>query len=114
MQSGIVSRYITYLVEIHVSEEIMKNRLMFFLENVEAHVCFVRYHTEVEKEIEKIIIKLSANSPEVFVISGMRGATEKASEIITKVDEKRLTDYYREDYSKINRGIAFFHKILKN
>lgn len=112
VQNGIISKYITYLIEIHATESIMQKRLTIFLEDVENHICFVKNYIDAKNEAMKIVTKINVNSPDVFVISGMGNATEGSNKVIEEVDKFHLKDYYREDYSRPLRRIAFFHKIM--
>lgn len=112
VQSNIISKYITYLIENYASEEIMKKKLISFLENIESHISFVKNDTDINKESNKILTKINANSPDVFVVSGMSGATENTIKIIEEIDKQNLNSYYKEDYSKENKRITFFHKVM--
>jgi len=112
VQSGIVSRYINYLLEIRASEQVIRKRLMVFLEEIDSHVSFITFYTDETQEINRITTKININSPEVFVISGMGSATQKAEKVIKEVDKKDISNYYREDYSRSNGRIAFFHRTL--
>jgi len=113
VQSGIVSRYIAFLLEIHASEKVMEKRLSNFLINIDNYVYFVNsQYFELEKDKRRVLLKIEASSPDVFVISGMGSALKNAEELIKEIDKLDLKEYYREDYSKKNRRIAFFHKSL--
>ena len=85
---------------------------MVFLEEIDSHVSFITFYTDETQEINRITTKININSPEVFVISGMGSATQKAEKVIKEVDKKDISNYYREDYSRSNGRIAFFHRTL--
>ncbi len=113
VQSGIVSRYITYLLEIHSSANIMKKRLLEFLKNIEDYIHFVNaLYFDLKKDKEKIFSRININSPEVFVISGMGSTVKDTEELIKEIDKLDLKEYYREDYSRKNRRIAFFYRVI--
>jgi hypothetical protein len=114
VQSGIVSRYITYLMEMHSSELLMEKELLNFLRNIENHIYFVKYDSNILKDKEVILLRLTINSPKVFVVSGLGSATSNTELLIQEIDKESLKNYYKEDYSRKNRRIIFFHKVISN
>ena len=113
IQSGIVSRYVNHLTETNFSEEVIRERISKFLNDVDKHVYFVSNQNDLNEDKNRITTIINAHSPEVFVISGMGSAAENAERLISETDNLNLKEYEREDYSAENRRIAFFHKRLR-
>lgn len=94
VQNGILSRYINILLENIESPEVLKEAVNKFLDNIENHVCFIRNEHSIAEIAEIIKTKIISHSPEIFIISGMGGAKEKAEE-----SYKELSEFISKDYS---------------
>ncbi len=111
VQNGVLNRYLTKLIEELESEDILKEEINNFLTNVEDHTYFVKKTQSPENVAEEIKTKIIANSPKIFIISGMGSASkivEDAFEIIK--NQESIRNYSYERYSQKNKEIIFLNK----
>jgi len=107
VQNGILSRYINILLEKIESPDILKLTINKFLDNIENYVCFIRNEHSIEEIIEIIKTKIISHSPEIFIISGMGGAKEKAEKAYDQLSEFISIDYSCELNATDKRVLIF-------
>ena len=107
VQNGILSRYINILLENIESPEILKESIDDFLDNIENYVCFIKNEHSIEEIVGIVKTKIISHSPEVFIISGMGRAKEKARESYTQLSKLISLDYSCEINSTEKRELIF-------
>ena len=83
------------------------------LKNIDKHILFVKTDNSTRTVVEMARTNVFANSPHIFVISGVSTAAEivrKCEETITKL----FTDYELERISSGFKENLFYKRILKN
>ncbi len=110
VQNGVLSKYITNLLENIDNPDIMKERLEDFLNNLDKFVYFVRSNQDINQVADIIKIKINANSPKTFIISGIGLAAEIVSETFKLIKNEILLEYDFESYSSEKSQIIFLNK----
>jgi hypothetical protein len=111
VQTGILHRYIGLLIGGMRSLEEFKSDILELLLNVDKHVLFVQDTAKAENIIRKAANTINANSPDIFVVSGMGEAAKIADESGKKL-EMMLHDYKVERISGESEAIFFFKRIV--
>lgn len=92
VQIGVLTDLIMELMPEARSREALGGIITRLLGNVDEHFCFVKNTDDVNTRVEDIYVRVTANQPDVFIISGSRAAIGKAEEIAI-VANARLADY---------------------
>ena len=112
VENGILNRYTAILIDNLISIEDLKKKIRDTLKNIEKHVLFVKT-TDTERSIvENSRIVVFANSPNIFIISGISFAAEiirKCESTITQL----FTDYGLEKISSGYKETLFYKRNLK-
>jgi hypothetical protein len=112
VENGILSRYTAILIDNLISIEDLKNKIANTLNDIEKYVLFVQARESDREVVELTRTKVFANSPDIFVISGI----SPASEIVKRCEgtiTKLLTDYELERFSSGRKENLFYKRILK-
>lgn len=108
VQNGILSRYITMIIEeTGANKELMNKRIEDILKNVEKHSYFIQKGQQVEQVVDTIKTKITANSPEIFVISGMGPASDIVSQSFEKIKGFIKENYHFEKNTTEKRETIF-------
>ncbi|MDE1849034.1 MAG: hypothetical protein KGH55_03310 [Nanoarchaeota archaeon] len=110
VQSGVLSRYLTNLLENIENSSLMKEKLGNLLNNLDKFVYFVPSGLGIDYLVNAIKTKITANSPEIFIISGMGTAVEAVSNSFNQIKAEIFTEYIFEIYSSENREIIILNK----
>jgi len=113
VENGILNRYSAILIDNLASIEDLKKKIADTLNDIEKYVLFVQAKDDMRGIIEYVRTKVFANSPNIFIISGIY----PASEIIRKCEEtitKLLTNYELEKISSEYKENLFYKRVLKN
>jgi hypothetical protein len=113
VQNGVLSRYITNLLEKVDDPELMERSLAEFIKNLDKFVYFIYSGQDISQVADTIKTKIVANSPEVFIISAMGSAVETLLSSFDKVKEEITIDYTLDIYSsqrKLRREIIFLER----
>jgi len=113
VENGILSRYTAILIDNLSSIEDLKKKIAETLKDIEKYVLFVQAKDNERGVIESVRIKVFANSPNIFIISGIH----PASQIIRTCEEtitKLLTDYELEKISSGYKENLFYKRVFKN
>ncbi len=111
VQNGILNRYVGILIEGITSEQELKDKINFILNNIEKHTLFVSWQDKPEIIIKKSLTIIAAYNPSIFIVSGIG----LASKIIRSCYDKLialLKDYEVEKVSGGKKEILFFKRIL--
>jgi len=111
VQNGILNRYILTLLEQGFSIAATKPQVKSFLENIEKHVCFVASENIPEQIAEEVKIKITAHSPNIFVLSGTKSAMKITIDAYNLILESKLP-YAIEKYSGPKRELYFFSNLI--
>jgi len=112
VENGILSRYTAILIDNLISIEDLKKKIANTLNDIEKYALFVQAKESDRAVIELARTKVFANSPDIFVISGI----SPASEIVKRCEvtiTKLLTDYELERFSSGHKENLFYKRILK-
>lgn len=113
VENGILSRYTAILIDNLSSIEDLKKKIADTLNDIEKYVLFVQAKDNERGVIELVRTKVFANSPIIFILSGIHPASEivkKCEETITKL----LSDYELERISSGLKENLFYKRILTN
>ncbi len=113
VENGLLNTYIGILIENLTSIQDFKDKILKLLTDIEKYVLFVRKEDNERNVIQNVRTKVFANSPSIFVISGISAGAE-----IVKKCEGRitilLTDY---ELKKISSGLKenlFYKRIFRD
>lgn len=112
VENGILNRYTAILIDNLISIEDLKKKIKDTLKNIEKHVLFVKTRDTERSVIENSRTIVFANSPNIFIISGISSAAEiirKCEPIITQL----FIDYNLEKISSGYKENLFYKRILK-
>ena len=104
VENGILSRYTAILIDNLISIEDLKSKIEKTLKDIEKYVLFVQAKDQERNVIELVRTKVFANSPTIFIISGIYPASEivrKCEGTITKLlveyELERISGGYKEN-----------------
>ena len=83
-QNGVFTKYIAFFLEKSLGPDQMKNQIRKLFFDIELTNSFVQSDDNVEKEAEKVVVRILSNSPDSYVISGLRRARGKCKMIYQK------------------------------
>lgn len=112
VENGILNRYTAILIDDLISIEDLKKKIESTLKNIEKHVLFVKMSDSERNVIENSRTIVFANSPNIFIISGISSAAEiirKGEPTITQL----FTDYNLEKISSGYKETLFYKRSLK-
>ncbi|MFH1365679.1 MAG: hypothetical protein ABIH28_03785, partial [archaeon] len=112
VENGILNRYTAILIDNLLSIEDLKKKIEDTLQNIEKRVLFVKTNDTERSVVESSRIIVFANSPTIFIISGISSAAEiirKCESTITQL----FTDYNLEKISGGYKETLFYKRILK-
>jgi len=112
VQTGILHRYIGLLIGGMRSLEEFKKDIIEVLVNIEKHVLFVQEASKTADMVQKASNIIDANSPDIFVVSGIGDAAKIADESGKKL-EIMQRDYKVERISGEDEVIFFFKRFVK-
>lgn len=113
VENGLLNRYIGILIENLTSIQDFKDKIMKLLNNIEKYVLFVRTEDNERNVLELVRTKVFANSPSIFVISGI----STGAEIVKKCESKitaLLVDYELEKISSGRKENLFYKRVFKD
>lgn len=110
VQNGILSRYLTILLENVKDSAPMIKRLNEFLGNCEKFAYFVNWKKSIEQVAEEVKAKLISNSPEIYVISGIGNSAETVVKSFELIKGQVTIDYEFEKSSTTKREVIFLLK----
>lgn len=103
VENGILNRYIGILIDDIISLEDFKKDIMTILENIEKHILFVQKFDTDEIIIKKTTTSIIANSPMIFIISGISSAArliinceERLKELLSSYSIKKISEGEKE------------------
>lgn len=112
VENGLLNRYIGILIDNLTSVEDFKRRIMDILDNIEKYVLFVQTNDREREIIKMATTKIHANTPTVFIISGISSAAK-----IVKMCETTLTtllvDYELEKISTGQKEVLFYKRKIR-
>jgi hypothetical protein len=112
VENGILNRYAAILLDNLKSVDDLKKKIEDTLRNIDKHILFVKWDDNERTVVEMARTNVFANSPHIFVISGVSSAAEivrKCEETITKL----LADYNLERISSGFKENLFYKRILR-
>lgn len=112
VENGVLNRYTAILIDNLKSVDDLKKKIIDTLNNINKHVLFVKTYDKDRNVIESVRSNVFANSPNIFVVSGVAAAAElvrKCEETITKL----LTDYELEKISSGFKENLFYKRVMK-
>lgn len=112
VENGILNRYIGILIDNLISIEDFKRKIKSILENIDGHVLFVKTDDRERLVIQTVKTKIFANSPTIFIVSGILSAAEivrKCEIILTPL----LNEYELEKMSSGQKENLFYKKALR-
>ncbi len=111
-ENGILNRYIGILISDLKSIEDFKRKITNILENIEKYVLFVKNDDNERTVIQIAKTKVFANSPDIFIVSGISHAAEivrKCEIVITPL----FTDYTLERVSSGEKENLFYKRAIR-
>jgi hypothetical protein len=112
VQNGIFAKFYGRFLEEALTPKQMKQAIENLFKNIELTNSFIQYTDDVDKEADKIVIRLQSNNPKTYVISGLGTVKEKCKQITRKV-LNRVDDYSIETYSTEMKIIIFLNRVEK-
>ncbi|MCD6237621.1 MAG: hypothetical protein J7K13_06705 [Thermoplasmata archaeon] len=98
VQNGLFIKYIDILVsEFGYDKEMVTNEISNLFANIEKQTEFINVADNIKDKAKRIISKINANVPEIFIISSIGGATEICERVKEEV-VKEIKDYDCEFY----------------
>jgi hypothetical protein len=106
VENGILNRYISILLEKVISISDLEKEIENFLNHVEKHTLFIQGTTPKVEILKNATIKISSNSPHIFVISGVKSAGNILRECVN--DLKYVFKEYELERVTGEKEILFF------
>lgn len=113
VQNGVLSRYLTSLMEEIKDLNVLKRKIRDFLDEIDKFSYFIRAGQEVKQVSDTIKTKLNANTPEVFILSGMGSAAQIILSSFEAIQEDVCAEYDFERYSGKKREILLLTKKIE-
>lgn len=111
-ENGILNRYIGILIGDLKSIEDFKGKIINILENIEKYVLFVKNDDNERTIIQVAKTKVFANSPSIFIVSGISHAAEivrKCEVVLTPL----FIDYTLEKVSSGEKENLFYKRVIR-
>lgn len=112
IQTGSFNRYVGILIDEMISLEDFEKEIEEILANIEKHVVFVQNFEKPTDIIQKAVNIVNSHSPKIFIVSGVKSASEIVRQIVDKL-ESLLVNYKLERFSEKNKENLFFKRILR-
>lgn len=109
VQNGILNRYVGILIDELSSIKDLEKEIREVLENIEKHAIFVKGTDRAGQVIKKSVSIVNAHSPFIFVVSGIKSASEIVKNCVEKLKDA-LNDYLLERVSGGEKEILFFKR----
>jgi len=108
-KDGLFGEYLTILLNQGLGEEEIRKEFNILINNIELHVAFisnekVNSKKTIKQKAEEITSKITSHSPNIFIITGMGLAKQKAEEI-HRIVTKKICDYDCKIISTKNKEI---------
>ncbi len=110
VENGALNKYIGILLEELTSIGEFEKEVGNVLKNIDKHAIFVKGDNRGENIIKRAMT-LSAHSPPVIIIAGVKSAAGVVKEIVDPL-KNSLEDYHFERFSSGDKEILFFKKEL--
>lgn len=111
VQNGILNRYVGMLIEELTSIEDLERDIEEILKNIEKHALFIQGGIQCPEIVKKAFNIVSAHSPYIFIVSGIKSAAAVIKECAEKI-ETILKDYKLEKFSTSDKETLFFKRKL--
>jgi len=109
VQNGILNRYVGILLEELTSIAKLEKDISETLSNIEKHTFFVQANHKKSDLLKKATIMISANSPSILIISGVKSAAKLISDNIEQLKEI-MKDYEFERFAGGEKETLFFKR----
>lgn len=113
VQNGILNRCIGIFIQELVSLEDFERKIEEILKNIEKYAIFVLAINKVPDIIKKVDTLITAHSPPIFVVAGVKSAAKVVQESIDKL-KIILKDYDFEGVSSGEKEILFFKRKISD
>lgn len=112
VQNGIFNKYISILMDSDIEEDQLKYKINSFLDNIDNYITFVslKDKKEIEKKINEISIKITAHSPDLFILSSMGDAMPICEQIINEIQDS-ISKYDCELFDSPHKGRKIYFLI---
>jgi len=104
VQNGLFSKYFATLMERGLTVEQTCYEIKKFFDNIEITVSYIQNEDSVQKEAAAIITRIQGHSPNIYIISGSKSATQKCRQVKSKVMagiSGYTVEFYRTDITEI-------------
>ncbi len=110
VQNGIFSNYIGNILKRTPTSQRLRLEIENLFENIEKTVIFIKIDDDEKKKVLEVVSKITAHSPETFIISSRGNAMEKCEKIMKKVMLK-IANYEVELYLSKDRRNYFLIQV---
>jgi hypothetical protein len=103
VQNKILSKYLGTVVSEINSEQDLIGALEDLLKNIDKFVIFIKTNDNIERSTKKIITRIDANAPKIFILGSRKSAIDNCNKIKENL-KKEITDYkftINEDEEKL-------------
>lgn len=109
IQNGFFGKYIGNILERARTPEELTKEVENLFNNIELTTSFIQSFDNVDKEVEKIVIRINSHMPKTYIISGSKSAKKKCRLIFEEV-KKRISGYTVEFIKTDVKEIYFLNK----
>lgn len=110
VQNGIFAKFIGRYLEEALTPKEMKREIENLFRDLELTNSFIQVSDDIDKEAEKIVVRIQSHNPKTYVISGLGSVKEKCKQITKKVTT-RVGGYSVETYNTELKIIIFLNRI---
>lgn len=109
VQEGFFGMFFGNIIEKAKTSEELTFGIENLFKNIEITTSFIQYWDKVDKEAEKIVVRIHSHSPNTYIIFGSKSAIEKCEQVKEKVMES-ISGYSAELYKTEIKQIYFLTK----
>lgn len=112
VQNGFFPKYLSIILERATTTEQTRLEIKNLFKNIEITNSFIQNADSVEKEAATIVARIQSHSPNTYIISGSRSATNKCKRV-KDIVMRKISGYREELYRTEIKEVYFLNKVDK-
>jgi hypothetical protein len=110
VQTGVFLKYFEHRLKVAKTTEQLSSDILATLNDLEKMTTFIQSRDNIDKEVEKIVIRINSNMPRTYIISANESVKYKGNQVVEKV-KSRISGYTVESNKTELLDVYFFSKI---
>jgi len=111
VQNGLLGIYLGNVLTKAILPSELTDSINEILFNIDKYAVFVQEKDSADRKAEEIKVRIQANLPKVFILSGYGSASSVAKQIQDILEEEVNNEYVLEKYEDKEKYICFFSRV---